>query len=263
MTTDTLSFAQFKTNPGWNAFALQRFGPEPYEAFDQIFAPKDFGRPVWQVGAVAMQMRSAPVDPRGLRGPVTVASVSGRKPANPNRAPDFWSHPSEHVIVSAEGRAFIEEYDSGAHSFFPVDVLHKADGSRFGDKDYFYWVLDRAVSVTLPDQPLAPDGYASAAQHQTAGPVMGRVYRGIAESTEAFAKIRALAFWAPSPIGQIQVRTDLVETANQRGLRGLEMTDFEANRNVVKHTSLIELLPQQPAAQTVKTRKPLWKRWLS
>ena len=143
---------------------------------------------------------------------------------------------------------------------FPVDVLHKGDGSRFGG-GLFLLGVDRALSVTLPDQPLGPDGYASAAQHQTAGPVMGRL-QGDCRVTGSLCQDQRYRILGAGTYRADPCKNRSYRDCKARGLTGLEMTDFEANRNVVKHI-FDRAFAQVPAAQTAKTRKPLWKRWLS
>lgn len=234
-----LRFVTIETNPRLNSFSLQRYAPEPFELASPSYSAENYASADIKQGKVSLAYRTGEADPKSIRGPVTIASVSGRKPGDFGRAIDFWTNPSEHHIVSDAARTFIETHDPDIHKFYPVDLAHKENGERFGDKQYFYWIIGRAVLLEPASAALEPEGYENPEQHVAAGPVMGRLYATLAQHGEILARLDTSPFWCFAPIGSIHMSAATHAAALFAGLSGIELGDPKTH--AVRHASITAL----------------------
>lgn len=237
-----VKFVSIKTNPGWSKFSLQRFAPEPFELSEPGYKAEAYGHSDWKTRNVAICYRTSEADPKSVRSPVAITSVSGRKPADPARAIDFWTNPSEHHIVSEAARAFIEARDPGIHKFYPVELVHKESGERFGEANYFYWIIGRAVLTKRAAKPLGAEGYGDPGDHVAAGPAMGGFYATLAQDGAALERLAASPFWCFAPLDTIHMNTETHGAALDAGLTGLELTDRA--KRIVRHAERFTLVAQ-------------------
>jgi hypothetical protein len=155
---------------------------------------------------------------------VTVSSVSGRKPGNPDLAPDVWTQPSAMPIVSEAGRVFIASLDPAHSQFYPVTLVHQKDRSPFGTTPYFYWQIKRFVKVPLPlkasdpQHRFAPD---LAVSFEILDP-MRQIYSALANDPVMQAALAQIPFWSFWPIMDANFSDVAYQAALEAGLKGLE-----------------------------------------
>ena len=254
-----LVFYELRSNVHWTAFSLQRGveahiqesrfnGFEAYEATGQALSPD-----------VSVHMRTLAADEPPRYAHFTVATVSGRQTANPARGLDVWTMPSMDHVVTAKGRDWIEALDPGVHGFYPVDMRHAGDGSRFGEQDYFVWRMGRALKITEAAQALA-EPVTSSRVRTYHGPAAGAVGKRLVQlcyDDGLRHTVREMPFWTIAPFDVIFVGEAAFDAARRSKIKGSELSDARVER----HATQIRLPRLEgPPPGAGQNRKGFWSR---
>lgn len=248
--TDSLIFYHIESNPNWQGFALHRGVFENINDPD-VYAPSSFSvaEPILgQDLLICYRKDSRPKAP--LQTAFSVASVSGRKPANPERALD--------TVVSAHARMFIEAIDPDIHRFHPVDLLHAKDRTPFGEDTYYIWRIGRSLRMALHAAGSAfnvtPD--LTVERFSGAHDPMGRAFMALCHRGDAHERIRTLPFWCIEPWQSPFVSAQVYEQATALGLRGFELGTGITQRNATR----LELPVLSRNTPSPRQERGLWKK---